>query len=98
MKTVDELRDEWNASADHMNQWDELGIDEIVWFAQERAFVDEAMWHDGEPMNLSAAAHDALEWLRHLRDRPAGLPEGSENRKRVADAAAALERFLMPNA
>jgi hypothetical protein len=25
----------WNAQADSMNQWDELGLDEIVWFAQE---------------------------------------------------------------
>ena len=56
----------------------------------------EPTWWDGAPTNLAAAAMDALEWLRYLRDRPTGLPAGSENRKRVADAAAALERFLTP--
>ncbi|SBV37806.1 hypothetical protein STPYR_12749 [uncultured Stenotrophomonas sp.] len=34
--TIDELKTAWNAQADAMNQWDELGIDEIVDFAQEQ--------------------------------------------------------------
>lgn len=34
--TVDELKDLWNSQADHMNQWDELGLDEIVAFAQTK--------------------------------------------------------------
>jgi hypothetical protein len=32
--TVDELKKRWNSEADHMNQWDELGLDEIVFYAQ----------------------------------------------------------------
>jgi hypothetical protein len=32
--SVPELEVMWNAQADHMNQWDELGLDEIVAFAQ----------------------------------------------------------------
>lgn len=32
--SVPELEAMWNAQADHMNQWDELGLDEIVAFAQ----------------------------------------------------------------
>jgi hypothetical protein len=32
--TLDELKALWNSQADQMNQWDELGIDEIVAFAQ----------------------------------------------------------------
>ena len=35
--TLDELEILWNAQADPMNQWDELGLDEIVAFAQEAA-------------------------------------------------------------
>ena len=31
---IDELKKLWNAQADLMNGWDELGIDEIVEFAQ----------------------------------------------------------------
>ena len=31
---LDELKALWNSQAEHMNQWDELGIDEIVAFAQ----------------------------------------------------------------
>jgi hypothetical protein len=32
---LDELEAAWNAKADRDNQWQELGIDEIVAFAQE---------------------------------------------------------------
>ena len=35
MKTLDELKALWNAKADCLNQWDELGLDERVEFAQE---------------------------------------------------------------
>ena len=37
MKTVSELQAAWNAGADHCNQWDALGIDEIVTLAQQDA-------------------------------------------------------------
>lgn len=32
---LDELEAAWNAKADRFNQWHELGLDEIVEFAQE---------------------------------------------------------------
>lgn len=32
--TVDELEALWNAQADKFNQWADLGLDEIVYFAQ----------------------------------------------------------------
>ena len=36
---LDELRDSWNSQADAVNTWDELGIDEIIWFAQRQALA-----------------------------------------------------------
>lgn len=33
--TIPELQAAWNAQSDKHNQWDELGIDEIVAFAQQ---------------------------------------------------------------
>ena len=35
----DQLRDAWNAQADAANSWDELGLDEIVWWAQRQALA-----------------------------------------------------------
>jgi hypothetical protein len=32
--TLPELEAKWNAQSDRMNQWSELGMDEIVWYAQ----------------------------------------------------------------
>ena len=37
--SLDELRDAWNAQADAVNSWDELGMDEIIWFAQQQALA-----------------------------------------------------------
>jgi hypothetical protein len=37
--SLDQLRDKWNAHADAFNTWDELGIDEIVWWAQRQALA-----------------------------------------------------------
>jgi hypothetical protein len=39
--TLDELKALWNSQADQMNQWDELGIDEIVAFAQDAHGIKE---------------------------------------------------------
>ncbi len=36
---LDELHAAWNAQADAVNTWDELGIDEIIWFAQQQALA-----------------------------------------------------------
>lgn len=35
MKTLDELKAMWNAKADRFNRWHDIGMDEIVEFAQE---------------------------------------------------------------
>jgi len=36
MEAVERLKHAWNTQADALNQWDELGLDEIVHFAQQR--------------------------------------------------------------
>ena len=46
---LDELRDAWNAQADAANSWDELGLDEIVCFAQQHAF---ARWGHQPPQPI----------------------------------------------
>lgn len=48
---IDQLKAAWNAQADKHNQWDDLGIDEIVSFAQTQeclacAQVCEELWYD----------------------------------------------------
>jgi len=48
---VDELRDAWNAQADAANSWDELGMDEMLCFAQQQAL---ARW--GRPAVAAGAA------------------------------------------
>lgn len=35
--SLKDLRDAWNAGADRFNSWDELGLDEIIAFAQREA-------------------------------------------------------------
>ena len=42
-----ELEAAWNAQAHPMNQWPELGLDEIVAFAQEQALLRAAAIFDG---------------------------------------------------
>lgn len=42
--SLNQLRDSWNAQADAANSWDDLGIDEIIWWAQLQAL---ARW--GQP-------------------------------------------------
>lgn len=37
--SMDQLRDAWNAQADAANSWDELGADEIIWWAQRQAIT-----------------------------------------------------------
>jgi hypothetical protein len=37
--SIDDLRDAWNAQSDAFNSWDDLGIDEIIWFAQQQALA-----------------------------------------------------------
>ena len=38
---LDELESLWNSQADHMNQWDELGLNEIVAFVQSAHGIKE---------------------------------------------------------
>jgi hypothetical protein len=49
---LDELRDAWNAQADASNSWDELGMDEIIWFAQQQAL---ARWGRPGPAPIPVA-------------------------------------------
>ena len=46
---------------------------------------------EGEPVNLEAAAQDALEWLRVLRRY---VRRDIDEEQRILGAIAALERFL----
>lgn len=39
--TLDELEAKWNSRAGSMNKWSDLGLDEIVWFAQQIATAQE---------------------------------------------------------
>jgi hypothetical protein len=43
---LEDLRNAWNAQADAVNCWDELGMDEIIWFAQQQAL---ARWGSPNP-------------------------------------------------
>lgn len=45
--TLDELANAWNAQADPFNQWEELGLDEMVAFAQQQALLDAAEEFEG---------------------------------------------------
>lgn len=51
--SLDQLRDKWNAQADAFNTWDELGIDEIVWWAQRQAL---ARWGNRQGILDSSAS------------------------------------------
>lgn len=45
--TLDELANAWNAQADPFNQWGELGLDEMVAFAQQQALIEAAEAFEG---------------------------------------------------
>jgi hypothetical protein len=47
--SIDDLRDAWNAQSDAFNSWDDLGIDEIIWFAQQQAIARYAPLAQPEP-------------------------------------------------
>ena len=102
-ETVEQLRAAWNAQADAMNSWDELGLDEIVHFAQVRAeesalcgsgagcLYKEAMIEAGE--DAKARYH----WLRDNESadwRPIALRSGctASAADALVDAAMAEER------
>ncbi len=53
-------------------------------------------WKDGDPVNLEAAAHDAMVWLVLVRERFAtsGLVRG--NKAELDGCIAALERLTPP--
>jgi hypothetical protein len=53
---IDDLRDAWNAQSDAFNSWDELGIDEIIWFAQQQAIARYAHLAQPEPADLSGVS------------------------------------------
>jgi hypothetical protein len=45
--TLDELEVLWNETADRYNQWSELGLDEIVAFAQQECLKQAAERFEG---------------------------------------------------
>lgn len=55
---IDELKAKWNAQADYSNQWDDLGVDEIVAFAQQQVLLDaaemlERSYADSNPIRIA---------------------------------------------
>lgn len=68
---LEELQVAWNAQADEYNQWDELGLDEIVAFAQEQALIGAATEIErlrGVVNELAALAQhtDGCSWITPL--------------------------------
>jgi hypothetical protein len=61
--SVDDLRNTWNAEANAVNDWDELGIDEIIWWAQRQAL---ARWGTSNLAEIRSSLGGS-----HLRDRVA---------------------------
>lgn len=55
--TVEQLRDQWNAQADEFNQWESLGLEEQIGWAQVRAARAEA-----------AAPPTVYEWVVRVGD------------------------------
>ena len=70
--TVDELEARWNETADRYNQWSELGLDEIVAFAQQECLNQAAERFEGaQPFNWVRAdgyanAFDIAGELRYM--------------------------------
>lgn len=64
-KSIEELKAAWNAKADRLNQWDELGLDEIVHFAQEQAIA-----------SLTPAGEMGDEEVLHIWDTRVGQVSG----------------------
>jgi hypothetical protein len=69
MKNIEELKEMWNKAADKNNQWEELGLDEIVHFAQEQmkntcVEIVEDLANESDPDDFSLdslnAAADAM--------------------------------------
>lgn len=56
MKTLEELKALWNAQADEFNQWDALGLDEMVAFAQKVAREDCARQLELTPADIRLMA------------------------------------------
>lgn len=53
---IDELKEVWNAQPDKCNQWDELGLDEIVAFSQQQTLITAAeTFEDVRPFNWICA-------------------------------------------
>jgi hypothetical protein len=72
--SIDDLRDAWNAQSDAFNSWDELGIDEIIWFAQQQAIARYAL---PQPEPESAFTHLAA---RPLLERVARMADCIDQR------------------
>lgn len=68
--SIEELQTMWNAQADKYNSWDELGLDEIVAFAQEvereecAKVCEEEYPHSGYHPTLRKAARQCAAAIR----------------------------------
>lgn len=86
--SLDQLRDTWNAQADAMNSWDELGIDEIIWWAQRQAI---ARWGRPSPAPAEGEVAELAVFLRGCADDHHG-----HGRRQFTRAADLLERQAAP--
>lgn len=86
----DQLRDSWNEQADAMNSWDELGVDEIIWWAQCQALA--RYGHQPAPPAAGEVAELALKELE--RTVVLLMPvTGHKKIKRFDTIRAALKRL-----
>ena len=81
---IEELQAMWNAQADQYNSWDELGLDEIVAFAQEvereacAKVCEDEYPHSGYHPTLRKAARQCAAAIR-VRSN-AGIHRAAEGR------------------
>lgn len=88
--TIDQLKQEWDSQADKFNQWDELGLDEIVHFAQER-FAALLSAHQAQSAGFPARIHDLLkEVASRVPPEGRGVWEDEKGEPMQDDADAAL--------
>jgi hypothetical protein len=73
---IDELRHSWNEQADAANSWDELGLDEILCFAQQQAL---ARWGDRAESNTTdTMTTTPTDWKALCADMLSGWAKGDD--------------------
>ena len=93
---LDQLEATWNAQADAANGWDELGLDEIIVWAQRQAL---ARWGyhptppaEGEAMRRLIDAPIDARWYVDLRNAPTTPAEGEVQPQELPDDFIGHER------